>query len=141
MAKKKSNSNLNSAKKEKNDEFYTRIEDIEKELHHYNSSLEGKTIYCNCDDPLDSAFTGYFIRLFKKLKLKKLICTFYDITNTKNAFAFVYEGQDLDGDGLITEKDIEIIKSTKAFHYPLVDDIGFDYLHKDVCWKKGIYGI
>lgn len=136
----KKNSNLHYAKKVKNDEFYTRLEDIEKEIWYYSSSLEGKTIYCNCDDPLDSAFTGYFIRLFKKLKLKKLICTFYDITNTKNAFAFVYEGQDMDGDGLVTEKDIEIIKSTKAFHYPLIDDVGFDYQHKDECWKKGIYG-
>lgn len=138
MAKK--NTNLHSAKKEKNDEFYTRIEDIEKELYHYGSFLENKTIYCNCDDPLDSAFTKYLILRFKSLKLKKLICTFYDITNTKNAFAFIYEGQDVNGDGIITEEDIDIIKSTKAFHYPLVDDDGFDFQNKNECWKKGIYG-
>ena len=136
----KKNSNLHYAKKVKNDEFYTRLEDIEKEIWHYSSSLEGKTIYCNCDDPLDSAFTKYFILRFKSLKLKKLICTFYDINNTKNAYAFVYEGQDINGDGKITEDDIDIIKSTKAFHCPLVDDIGFDFQNKDECWKRGIYG-
>lgn len=134
------NSNLNSAKKAKNDEFYTLIEDIEKEIYHYGHALEGKTVYCNCDDPLDSAFTRYFILRFKALKLKKLICTFYDITNNKNAFAFVYEGQDINGSGIITESDIDIIKSTKAFHYPLVDDEGFDFENKEACWKKSIYG-
>lgn len=45
------NSNLHRAKMKKNDEFYTRLEDIEKELSHYLSYLKDKVIYCNCDDP------------------------------------------------------------------------------------------
>lgn len=134
------NTNLHSAKNVKNDEFYTLIEDISKEIIYYQSELEGKTVYCNCDDPLDSAFTKYFILRFKDLKLKKLICTFYDVTNTKNAFAFEYEGQDVNGDGVVTMDDIDIIKATKAFHRPLVDDDGFDYDNKNECWKNGIYG-
>ena len=50
------NSNLTQAKKAKNDEFYTLISDIEKELKHYKSQFEGKVVYCNCDDPEESNF-------------------------------------------------------------------------------------
>ena len=50
------NKNLTQAKKTKNDEFYTLISDIEKELKHYKSQFEGKVVYCNCDDPEESNF-------------------------------------------------------------------------------------
>ena len=43
------NTNLHHAKKAKNDEFYTRIEDIEKELKYYKDFFKGKVVYCNCD--------------------------------------------------------------------------------------------
>ena len=46
-----SNTNLNNAKREKNDEFYTQLEDIEKELSYYTSHFKDKVVYCNCDDP------------------------------------------------------------------------------------------
>ena len=46
-----SNENLRTARKVKNDEFYTLREDIEKELVHYKDQLKGKIIYCNCDTP------------------------------------------------------------------------------------------
>ena len=45
------NSNLNKAKKAKNDEFYTQLSDIENELRHYSDHFKGKVVYCNCDDP------------------------------------------------------------------------------------------
>ena len=45
------NSNLRSARRAKNDEFYTRIEDVEAELWHYRDHFRGKTVYLNCDDP------------------------------------------------------------------------------------------
>ena len=45
------NSNLNRAKKAKNDEFYTMLSDIENELSHYKDHFRGKVVYCNCDDP------------------------------------------------------------------------------------------
>ena len=48
------NKELNNAKKNKNDEFYTRREDIEAELSHYKKFFEGKVVYCNCDDPFYS---------------------------------------------------------------------------------------
>ena len=71
-----------------NNEFYTRYEDVEKELKMYNKSVwKNKTVFCNCDDAVGdptgkdekntSAFALYFIRHFKDLELKKLICTHY----------------------------------------------------------------
>lgn len=57
------------------DEFYTRIEDIEKGLSHFNFS--GKVIYCNCDDPSFSNFYKYFHDNYSKLGLKKLFATYY----------------------------------------------------------------
>ena len=75
---------LQKAQKAKNDEFYTRYEDIEKELSMYKKSVwKNKTVFCNCDDAVDtdnkntSAFALYFIQNFKELELKKLICTHY----------------------------------------------------------------
>ena len=74
MSKEKS---LNSAKKNKKDEFYTQLSDIENELRHYKNHFKGKTVYCNCDDPRVSKFFHYFSYNFEKLALKKLITTCY----------------------------------------------------------------
>ena len=71
------NQNLNKAKDAKNDEFYTQLTDIENEMRHYKAHFEGKTIYCNCDDPLVSNFFRYFSLNFNHLGLKKLIATCY----------------------------------------------------------------
>ena len=75
---------LQKARKLKNDEFYTRYEDIKKELEMYDKEIwENKIVFCNCDDAVDederrtSAFAIYFLRNFKEFKLKKLICTHY----------------------------------------------------------------
>ena len=54
------NKNLQKAKHDKNDEFYTQLPDIENELRHYKGHFEGKVIYCNCDDPFVSNFFRYF---------------------------------------------------------------------------------
>lgn len=51
-----SNGSLHAARAAKNDEFYTQITDIEKELRHYKDHLKGKVIFCNCDDPEMSNF-------------------------------------------------------------------------------------
>ncbi len=71
------NTNLHSARKVKNDEFYTRIEDVEKELKHYKAHFVDKVVYCNCDDPNWSSFYKYFTLNFKHLGLKKVITTHY----------------------------------------------------------------
>ena len=69
---------LHRAKKRKTDEFYTRIEDIEKEVKHYKKHLKNKIIFCNCDDPEHSDFFRYFYLNFENFGLKKLITTHYE---------------------------------------------------------------
>ena len=66
-----SNKNLHKAQYVKNDEFYTQLPDIEKEIPHYD--LSGKSILCNCNDSLSSSFTKYFIHNFEQLRIKQLI--------------------------------------------------------------------
>ena len=68
--------NLNKAKKAKNDEFYTLYSDVEKELAHYQQHFKGKIVYCNCDNPEWSAFWRYFHINFSAMGLKKLIATY-----------------------------------------------------------------
>lgn len=71
------NSKLHKAKAAKNDEFYTQLSDIEKEIIHYKEHFKGKTVYCNCDDPYESNFFKYFALHFNDFQLKKLIATCY----------------------------------------------------------------
>ena len=68
---------LQKAKTAKNDEFYTRLEDIEKEVRHYTQHFKGKTVFLNCDDPYESDFFKYFAMNFEHLGLKKLISVSY----------------------------------------------------------------
>lgn len=75
------NTNLIIARSAKNDEFYTRIEDIEKELKYYKDFFKGKVVYCNCDiadGENRSNFFVYFVENFKEFGLKRLICTSYN---------------------------------------------------------------
>jgi len=71
------NRSLHAAKATKQDEFYTQLSDIEKELRYYTKHFKGKTVLCNCDDPKVSNFFHYFSHNFEKLKLKKLLTTCY----------------------------------------------------------------
>ena len=86
------NDNLHKAKDAKNDEFYTRIEDVAEELRHYKKHFAGKVVLCNCDDPTWSAFWRYFHLNFAELGLKKLISTHYD--RTESTYKMEYEGGD-----------------------------------------------
>ena len=76
-----SNTNLNKAKREKNDEFYTQLDDIQREMNAYleydPNVFRDKTILLPCDDPTWSNFTKYFAEQFEALGLKKLISTSY----------------------------------------------------------------
>ena len=71
------NSSLHDAKNAKNDEFYTRLEDINKEMSHYEDKFRGKVVFCNCNDAKRSDFWKYFHLNFEYLGLKKLITTHY----------------------------------------------------------------
>lgn len=77
----KNNKSMHQARINKNDEFYTRLEDIEDEIsmhEDYVRQFEGKTVLCNCDDPEWSNFFLFFRLHFKQLKLKKVIFTHYE---------------------------------------------------------------
>ena len=124
------NKNLNSAARAKKDEFYTQIEDIERELAHYQNFFAGKTVLCNCDDPYESDFFKYFAIYFNHLGLKKLIATCYagspivqteldfwgtpnenpDFDKRKQAIKLeVSEVKDLNGDGATDLADVKLL--------------------------------
>ena len=108
------NENLRKAKRQKNDEFYTQLSDIENELRHYTGHFPGKVVYCNCDDPRVSNFFHYFSYNFERLGLKKLITA-------------CYRNQDPD---LFSRSDseraiwLEYNGNTKGGRVPDVEDIG-----------------
>jgi hypothetical protein len=81
MPKTSKNTDLNTAKREKNDEFYTQVADIDEEIRHYKQHFRGKTVLCNCDDPRVSSFFRLFYSDFCGLGLKKLIATCYKNLN------------------------------------------------------------
>lgn len=92
------NSNLHKAKDAKNDEFYTQLTDVAKELMHYKAHFKDKIVFCNCDDPTWSAFWKYFHLNFAELGLKKLISTHYD--KNEPTYKMEYTGGD--------DNDIEV---------------------------------
>lgn len=92
------NTNLHKAKTAKNDEFYTQLTDVSKELMHYKQHFKDKIVLCNCDDPTWSAFWKYFHLNFSALGLKKLISTHYD--KNEPTYKMEYTGGD--------DNDIEV---------------------------------
>lgn len=77
------NANLKNAKKQKNDEFYTQYQDIQKEVNAYleydKDVFRGKTILLPCDDPEWSNFTKFFAQNFENFGIKKLISTSFAV--------------------------------------------------------------
>ena len=148
------NKSLASAKRAKNDEFYTQYGDIQKEMEAYldfdANTFKGKIVYCNCDDPYESNFFRFFVLNFKKLGLKRLITTSYKpspVANTQlellggdenlpdskgrpkvtaNKF-IINKVQDVDGDGEFNLMDVaEQLKANKANEWePLKGDGDF----------------
>lgn len=148
------NNYLTSAKKAKNDEFYTQYSDIQKEIEAYldfdPNTFKNKVVYCNCDDPFESNFFRYFALNFNKLGLKQLITTSYKpspVANTQlglfgddktiagpkgrpkvtaNKF-IINEVEDIDKDGAFNLTDIaEQLKANKNNEWsPLEGDGDF----------------
>ena len=97
------NNNLHTAKKARNDEFYTMLTDIEKEMRYYKDFFKGKVVYCNCDDARESNFFKYFSLNFEFLGLKKLISTGYKADG--KGVVLVYEG-DKNGNRRVDNEEI-----------------------------------
>ena len=117
---------LDTARNEKKDEFYTSLSDIEIEMKYYRSQFKDKVILCNCDDPYESNFFKYFAMNFNFLALKKLIATCYngspvaytqlsifdldEATPKSDRVAYKVEitkVEDMNGDGAIDLADVE----------------------------------
>lgn len=112
-----SNGSLHSAKRAKNDEFYTQLSDIEKELRHYKDHFRGKVVLCNCDDPEWSNFWKYFTLNFEHLGLAKVISTHYAPEGGSYKLEYLGKGQEvktpLEGSGdFRSEECIELIKQS-----------------------------
>lgn len=100
------NLKITRARKAKNDEFYTRLCDVENELGHYREHFKDKIVLCNCDDPTWSAFWKYFHINFKILGLKKLIGTYFE-NKEPHSYAVVYEGGNDDNTNDAKEINLE----------------------------------
>ena len=126
---KKNNKNLTTAKREKNDDFYTTFDDISKEMNHYNKFLKGKVVYCPCDKAFNegrSEFVNYFTTLFHTLGLKKVIFTQYNPNGVgykteweleKCGYKWEYNGE-FEDNRFIDESEIDF--------YPLKGNGSFD---------------
>ena len=102
VKKKSANGNLHKANKAKNDEFYTQLSDIEKELGNYKDHFKGKVVFCNCDDPEESNFWHYFAAGFEFLGIKKLIATHFEDDKPSYKLEIVW---DINHDGKINKLD------------------------------------
>lgn len=121
------NASLRAAEKAKQDEFYTQLADVEKELKYYKQHFQGKVVLCNCDDPYESNFFKYFALNFNALGLKKLIATCYngspvsgnellldfgDTIDDPKKIAYkveITEVTDVNGDGAINLADVKYL--------------------------------
>lgn len=127
MKKSALNKNLRAAKANKKDEFYTQLTDIEKELKHYAKYFNGKTVFCNCDDPWVSNFFKFFANKFEQFGLKRLITTCYKNQNpdlfsqhkSEKAIYLEYYG-DKDGDRVPSPEEIGVnyLKGDGDFRSP-----------------------
>ena len=145
MVKTKQNNNLHQAKKNKKDEFYTQLPDIENELRHYKKHFKDKVVYCNCDDPRVSNFFHYFSYNFEELGLKKLIATCYknqnaDLFSKHNSEKAIYleYKRDENGEFIPYPKFMESISQVAAYkgnknnnRIPDPEEIGIKHLKGD----------
>lgn len=129
ISKGHNNESITRAKREKNDDFYTRIEDIEEEMWEHRDFLKGKIVYCPCDKVFNegrSEFVNYFTSLFHTLGLKKVIFTQYNPHGVgykaewdleKCGYKWEYNGE-YEGNKFIDESEIDF--------YPLKGNGSFD---------------
>lgn len=79
------NNYLTNARKSKNDEFYTRYEDIESEVNKFADKFKNKIVYCPCDNS-KSNFVKFFKDNYSSLGLSGLYYSSIDDN------AYFYDG-------------------------------------------------
>lgn len=145
MARK--NDNLHTAKKAKNDEFYTQVRDVEREIEHYRPHFIDKVIYMPCDNPEWSNFWRVLKGQFSAIRCKKIVATFYNgiIDKDIQPYKLEYDGVTetktmLEGDGdfrseectkIMQESDIVITNPPFSMFREFVkwlEDAGKKYL-------------
>lgn len=88
-----SNRSLINAYKSRNDEFYTRLEDIEKELAHYKDQFKGKVIFCGCDDYKKSNFYKFCKQNYNALGIKRVVCSGVENASTMKGYYVEFDGK------------------------------------------------
>ena len=147
------NEALGNARNKKDDEFYTQLTDIEKELEHYADAFNGMKVFCNCDDPYESNFFKYFAMNFNRLGLRQLtaMCfksspivgkqlTLDQLEFKKGSEAYkivIREVKDFNGDGATDLADVEwLIKNDKNVLTKLKGDGDFRSPESIECLKE-----
>ncbi len=127
------NTNLQNAKNAKDDEFYTRYEDIENEVMRYKKHFNNKIVLCNCDDPFESNFCKFFLKNFNILNLKRLICTTYYSSKIASKELEIFKNDKK------TSKKIGFVLDVTKFsdvNGLISDEIIHDFLEKSNCIKR-----
>lgn len=107
---------LDIAKNNKENEFFTKYEDIEKEICYYHNigSFKNKIIYCNSDNFKHSNFVKYFKDNFSKFEIKELISSHY--VENGNGVCYKFDGSNetiipLNGNGSYdSDECLELLK-------------------------------
>lgn len=136
-----SNKRMNKAKNEKKNEFYTRYEDIEREMNAYveynHDVFKNKTILLPCDDPEWSNFTKYFVANFNRFGLRKLVSTSYAFESkvdkgTYQLSLFESESPKYDAKKTKTHGKIFVLDRNKKQSEKInIDDLEWEYLEGD----------
>lgn len=92
------NASFDRARKAKQDEFYTQLTDIEREMRYFRQHFKDKIVFCNCDDPFESNFFKYFVLNFNRLGLKKLVATCYTGSPIANQQLSIFDVLGISGD-------------------------------------------
>ena len=129
-----SNSALNHAKYSENtDSWYTTPETVEKEMSHYTKWFQNKRVLCNCDDPLESAFTTYFINHFQEMGLQELITTSYKSSQIGSTLCM----KDLDESTLKVLHDLHQLSSAYMLRMTNSDS-SINLLNNDGDFRKNL---
>lgn len=139
---------LNQAKANKNDEFYTQYADIQNEINAYvdfdPDVFRDKTILLPCDDPEWSNFTRFFAQNFNRYGIKKLISTSFAPESKKfedyQPSLFEQENPIFDLDKSKTHGKIFTLERDSSDNRRDLDDLQWTYLEgtgdfrsKEVC--------